>query len=224
MYNLFSAQNLLHILYGIPGSILAFSMRGITQAFVADRLGDPTPRNSGRLTFNPMAHLNIFGLIFIILFGFGWTKPVPVNTRNFKNPKRDNAIFLISGPVGCILAGFVCSFFYVLMYFLGARIAAATWVFNVLMWIFYYGLARCVLIAAFYLLPLPGLDGYNLIANFLPYKYYGKLYNIEKYSMFIFMGFILLINFTPIGEFIFWPAYKLIEVMTNLWTVVFGLG
>ncbi len=215
------AANLLPILLAIPGSILAFSMRGITQAFVADKLGDPTPRMNGRLTFNPMAHLNIIGLIFIIIFGFGWTKPVPVNTRYFNKPKRDNAIFLLSGPLGCIAAGFVCSFFAALMTMFANMLPGALWFFQVLVSIFRFGQIRCVYLAAFYLLPLPGLDGYNLIANFLPYKYYGKLYNIEKYSMYIFIGFILLLQVSAISYYLFWPAAQLCDLMTKLWSFMY---
>ena len=208
---------LIDALLAVPGAVLVFSMRGFAQALTADRLGDPTPRNMGRLTLNPIRHLDIIGFIFICLFGFGWTKPVQVNTRNFKNIKRDNAIFLLSGPVSCILLGFVLSFFTALIghFFAESIMDYGVWYYIYL--IFYTGTSLAVTLAAFYLLPLPGLDGYNLIANFLPYNAYRKLYYVEKYSMFIFMGFILLMRFTALGSIIFWPANQLINLFFRLW-------
>ena len=86
--------------------------------------------------------------------------------------------------------------------------------------IFYSAEVLCISLAAFYLLPLPGLDGYEFIANLLPYKYYRKLYNIEKYSNYIFMGFILLIYFTNLGSIIFWPANQLIAGLDTLWDII----
>ena len=208
---------LIGALISIPGALLAFTIRGWSQAFTADRLGDPTPRNMGRLTMNPIAHIDIIGFIFILLFGFGWTKPVPVNTRNFKNIKRDNAIFILSGPVACLLTGFIASFFTALVFSVSKNNVALDYLYQIL----YYTTRICVMLAAFYLLPLPGLDGYNLIANFLPYNAYRQLYKIEKYSMFIFMGFILLTRFTIVGSLIFWPANKLIELFFSLWSRIF---
>ena len=212
---------IMNLIISIPGVILAFTVKGWAQAFTADKLGDPTPRNMGRLTANPMAHIDLIGFLFILLFHFGWTKPVPVNTRNFRNIKRDNAIFILSGPVGCILAGAVAGFtgaVFSRMILWAPNLSPTVMYYAAL--IFYSAEVLCISLAAFYLLPLPGLDGYEFIANLLPYKYYRKLYNIEKYSNYIFMGFILLIYFTNLGSIIFWPANQLIAGLDSLWDII----
>ncbi len=213
---MFSNTEILMTLLSIPGAVLAFSIRGWAKAFAADKLGDPTPRNMGKVTMNPLAHIDFIGFIFIVLFGFGWTKPTPVNTRNFRKIKRDNAIFILSGPVACLIAGFIAALFSVLCY----KFILANTIVQYLYYIFAYATRLCISLAAFYLLPLPGLDGYELIANFLPYKWYRKLYYIERYSMFIFIGFILLINVTTLGNYIFWPANKFLQFADDFWSMI----
>ena len=212
---------IINLIISVPGVILAFTVKGWAQAYAADKLGDPTPRNMGRLTANPMAHIDLIGFLFILLFHFGWTKPVPVNTRNFKNIKRDNAIFILSGPAGCIAAGIIAGFTATLFMRIPDWIPSLN---NAVMsyaaLIFYSAEVICISLAAFYLLPLPGLDGYEFIANLLPYQYYRKLYNIEKYSNYIFMGFILLIYFTNLGSIIFWPANAFIGVLNNFFYTI----
>ncbi|MBE7056784.1 MAG: site-2 protease family protein [Ruminococcaceae bacterium] len=214
---MFSIEEILVTLLSIPGAVLAFSIKGWAKAFAADKLGDPTPRNMGKLTMNPLAHIDFLGLVFIVLFGFGWTKPTPVNTRYFKNIRRDNAIFILSGPVACIFAGF-CAIG------LAALFSKFIFINDVMLYIYYIfdsAASLCISLAAFYMLPLPGLDGYELIANFLPYQWYRKLYYIERYSMYIFIGFILLINVTNLGAIIFWPADQLMSIFWNFWSLVF---
>ena len=216
---MFGNIDILGTILSIPGAILAFSIKGWAKAFAADKLGDPTPRNLGKLTMNPMAHIDFLGFIFIVLFGFGWTKPIPVNTRNFKNIRRDNAIFILSGPLACVLAGFIsCLFAVITGQFLGNN--------NIALYLYYMFVSAtrlCVSLAAFYMLPLPGLDGYELIANFLPYQWYRKLYYIERYSMYIFIGFILLINITNLGAIIFWPASQLLNLFYSFWGAVVSM-
>jgi len=224
MSNILSSDYLMGLLLSVPGVILAFSSKGFAQAFTADKLGDPTPRNCGRLTMNPKAHIDIIGFLFILVFHFGWTKPVPVNTRNFNNIKRDNCIFILSGPVGCILAGALAGItgtavLKIMITFFGDAKDVAYYAYL----IFMYAQGMCISLAAFYLLPLPGLDGYKFIANLLPYKYYEYLYKIEKYSNVIFMVFILLIYFTSLSNYIFWPANQFNSILTNLWFSLFRI-
>lgn len=212
---------LFQILLSIPGALFAFTLRGYAQALTATKLGDPTPKNSGRLTMNPIAHIDPIGFLFILLFGFGWTKNIPVNTRYFKNIKRDNAFFILSGPLGCILGGFLMCFF---TYFVQALAiwfpALNTQVTMYVFWIFSYAASLCTFLGFFYLIPLPGFDGYNLIANFLPYQYYRKLYNLERYSMYIFIGFILLLQLPGVRNIIFWPADQVLSLFERFWAFI----
>lgn len=214
-------EYILKILLQIPGALFAFTLHGYSQALTATKLGDPTPRNSGRLTMNPIAHIDPIGFLFILLFGFGWTKNVPVNTRYFTKVKRDNAIFILSGPLGCMIGSFLMCFLMYLVYALMSWVPALNTAaaFYVAL-IFSYAASLCMFLGFFYLIPLPGFDGYNLIANFLPYRYYRKLYNLERYSMYIFIGFIILLQVPIVSEILFWPANQLLGLFDRFWAFV----
>jgi len=219
---MFDTAYLIAKLLTIPGIIFAFSFKGYFQALVAKRLGDDTPEKNGQLTMNPMAHIDIIGFLCILLLGIGWGKPVRTNSRNYKNIKRDLAIQILSGPFGLVLGGFILSFFFALVSNLNMHLFNNE-ILSYVAAILYYGMGICLTLANFYLIPLPGLDGYNFIVNFLPYQTYRKLYAIEKYSMFIFLGFILLIDFTSLSNYIFAPANFTESAFLSLWNMLFGL-
>lgn len=205
----------------IPGIIFAFSFRGYAQALVAKKLGDDTPEKNGQLTMNPLAHIDIIGFLCILILGIGWGKPVQTNSRNYKHIRRDMTIQILSGPAGLVFGGVALSFFYALIWYLNIyvfEIEALEYLATILL----YGSGVCITLANFYLIPLPGLDGYNLIVNYLPYKVYRKLYTIEKYSMFIFLGFILLIDYTSLRSILFAPADITIGLLETLWNTLFG--
>ena len=212
----------------IPGALFAFTFKGFCQAFTSDRLGDPTPRNMGKLTMNPLKHIDIIGFIFIVFFGFGWCRPVQVNSRYYKHIKRDCAIQILSGPVGCLVGGFGMALLYVLFCGLfnveiGEMLTTTSSAASFISFIFYYGMRLCVFLCLFYMLPIPGFDGFNLIANFLPPRAYSAVYSIQKYSMFIFIGVILLINYTPLGTYILYiPANAIMNGFLRVWLSVFG--
>lgn len=214
---------LIDMLLSIPGILFTFTLKGYSQAFVAKKLGDPTPENQGRLTMNPVAHIDLIGFICILIFHFGWCKPIQTNSRYYKHIKRDSAIQILSGPAGLIVGGFIMSFFYVLFGILHSRFMDSSVLGDVLYYlagVFQYATLYPLLFSVFYMLPLPGLDGYNLIANFLPYKYNRALYNIEKYSMFIFLAFILLMNYTQLSIIIYRPASWMFNLFTYPWVLL----
>ena len=212
-------------LLSIPGVIFVFSFKGFAQAFVAKKLGDDTPERDGKLTLNPMAHIDIIGFLFILLIGIGWCKPVRTNSHNYKNLKRDSAIQILSGPVGLIVCGFIFAFLTSLTLFLSQFMLKMSFykIIAYLIIIFESGMSISLSLAVFYLLPLPGLDGYNFIVNFLPYKYYRKLYTIEKYSSLIFFIFIILIEFTGVLDILFVPANMMMNGFTLFWNMIFNL-
>lgn len=208
-------ENILLKLLTIPGAIFAFSLEGFGKAFMSDKLGDPTPRNNNKLTLNPMEHIDPIGFIFIILFRFGWGKEVPTNSRFYKKYKRDNALVSIAGPLFLVAGGFILSFFSVLFIRIFGEIDNN--VINAIFQILFYASGICVSLANFYLLPLPGLDGYKFITTFTPPSWNDFLYKVEKYSLFIFIGFILIIDFTNLSEYIFYPSTLLLNAFNNLW-------
>ena len=247
----FSADYIVDQLLGIPGFVLFLCFRGFCQAWTARKLGDNTAYMMGYMSMNPAKHINLIGFIFILIFGFGFSNPVPINTRNFKKIKRDNAIQILSAPISGLILMLLSSFLLFLLWFIGIKTGLAYPFFPATLYFadsysilsivasstqaasVAYTAVLCIIgqtalvsiyLAIFFLLPLPGLDGYNLIANFLPYKHYSTLYKIEKYSLFIFLGFIMLIEVFPKAYYVVAiPANSLLNLFSSLFGQLFGI-
>lgn len=156
---------------------LTLPVHEFAHAYTATKLGDPTPRYTGRLTLNPLKHIDYLGAASILLFGFGWAKPVEVNTRYFKNPKRDMAITAVAGPVSNLVVCFICVFLASLLATVFSESAVVYCIWQFLINIGYIN----VYLAVFNLIPIPPFDGSRLLSAFLPYKYYYALMRYENY-------------------------------------------
>ncbi|MBR5280763.1 MAG: site-2 protease family protein [Clostridia bacterium] len=213
----------------IPGLLLFFSFRGFFQAWVARKLGDETPANMGFLTMNPMAHIDPIGFICMLLVGIGFGKPIQFSSRNYKNVKRDGAIQILSAPAAGLILGFILYFLYALMYFIGAKTNMLdNQTYYIFLLILMVAFDISITLTVFLFLPLPGFDCYRLVANFLPYKHYRKLYNVEKYSLFIFLGFILILQLPGIGDTIYHyligaPSYYISNILSAPWRWMMNL-
>lgn len=168
-----------NILVQIVGIAVAISVHEFGHAYSAHLLGDDTAKMYGRMTLNPAKHLDIMGLIAMIIFHIGWAKPVPVNPNNFKNYKVGNTIVSLAGVTANIITAIICILInkYVNMYAINL-IAQYVIVYN-------------VGFAAFNLLPIPPLDGWGVISSFIPYKYNELVYKYESMSSIIFLALII---------------------------------
>lgn len=146
--------------------------------YVAYRLGDPTAKNQGRLTLNPIASIDPVGALGILLFGIGWAKPVPVNPLNFKDPKKGMAITALAGPVSNVLAGLAGALLLNILLCLQGLIPTQALV--ILSVFFYYYISINLMLAVFNLLPVPPLDGSRLVAAFLPDRAMYRYYRYER--------------------------------------------
>ncbi len=158
-------------------------------ALIATKLGDETPRLSGRLTLNPFAHIDLLGALMIFLCGFGYAKPVSVNPRNFKDPKKGMAITAIAGPTSNLIMGFFFVFLTVLVQNVFYN-ADLTIVYPVISFL-YFAAAINVNLAVFNLLPIPPLDGSRILQLLIPAKHYYKFLQYERYVVIVVFVLIL---------------------------------
>lgn len=188
-----------------PGFLLAITVHEFTHAYVADKLGDPTARLQGRLTFNPISHLDPLGAVVLVVTRMiGWAKPVPVDPRNLANPRRDMLWISLGGPAANLIAAVVLS---VVLHALvistrGPAVGeTARLVLDPLKFIIFYGMRINAVLAVFNLLPVPPLDGAKVIAGLLPAR---QAYQFEKLEPYGFPILFLLI-FTNVLDFIISP-------------------
>ncbi len=159
-------------------------------ALIATKLGDETPRLSGRLTLNPFAHIDLLGALMIFLCGFGYAKPVSVNPRNFKDPKKGMAITAIAGPTSNLIMGFFFVFLSVLVQTLFYKLDMM--LLYPMVSFLYFAAAINVNLAVFNLLPIPPLDGSRILQLLIPAKYYYKFLQYERYV--VIVVFILIVS------------------------------
>lgn len=184
-------DNPILLLFIIPSVLIALTVHEYAHGYTAYRLGDPTAKNMGRLTLNPLKHLNLFGTLCMLFVGFGWANPVPINARYFKKPRKGMAIVALAGPLSNMLLAIVSAFIFLLStriatHFTGMRFAYLCFYYlGLLFYVFHLmNLSLCF----FNLFPLPPLDGYRVVSSLLPPKPLMWLYrNERKIQMVLFI-------------------------------------
>ena len=172
-------------------ALIALPIHECAHGYAAYRMGDYTAKREGRLTLNPLAHFDIFGTIAMILFGFGWAKPVPINPLNFENPKKGMMISSLAGPMSNIGLAFISMVLYKLSYIPEYMGISGAFLSTVQMFLLYM-ITINITLGVFNLIPIPPLDGSRIATYFLPQKIYFK---IMQYENLIFLGLIIALWF-----------------------------
>jgi len=178
-------------LLSLPPLLLALTTHEYFHGYVAYRLGDPTAKIAGRLTFNPIKHIDIFGFLAFLIFRFGWAKPVPINPANFKNMNKGILYTSIAGPLSNLALAFL---FGLMLRIMPTNI---TLLLPILIMV-QLGLLYNLILCAFNLIPIPPLDGAKVLFSLLPSSFAYIEYQLERYGFMILLGLIFLDNITGI--------------------------
>lgn len=184
--------DLLELLYIVPAILIAFTLHEYAHAYTSYILGDPTPKLEGRLSLNPFVHLDFLGTLMLIIFKFGWAKPVMINPLYYKKPKRDTGLVAFAGPLMNFILALISLFIVALIYkvFHGEIASGIHAVYK-----FFYIFAMINIgLGVFNMIPIPPLDGSKVLGAFLPMNMFRAFMMIEPYGMAI----LLLLVFTDL--------------------------
>jgi Zn-dependent protease len=196
-----------------PGFLLAITVHEYTHGYVAYRLGDPTAKLAGRLTFNPISHLDPFGTLVLVLTQMiGWAKPVPVDPRYLRNPRKDMLWISLGGPAAnLVTAGVLAVILHVIAALLGWGVVGrgSSFVLGPLVRMLLFGVNINVILAIFNLIPIAPLDGAKILGGMLPRRQAYELEKLEPYGFIILM----LLVFTGAVGYVIIPPVRFIEML-----------
>ncbi|APM40093.1 site-2 protease family protein [Clostridium kluyveri] len=202
----------------IPAILIGLTFHEFAHAFVADRLGDKTPKFQGRLTLNPFAHVDIIGFIMILLVGFGWAKPVEINPGAFKNKNKDDLKVSVAGPLANLIIAFLAAILTVVIYRFGLLSMESTSISNIIIKIILYVININCMLAVFNLIPLPGLDGFHILKDLFPSVFYRISGTVYRYQLIILVLFVA----TPLARYIVGvPSYMLYNMFISIANSIF---
>lgn len=186
------------LILSIPGLLLALTFHEFAHGYVAYRMGDNTAKYQGRLSLNPIDHMDIIGTLCLLFFRFGWAKPVPVNQNNFYDRKKGIIFVSLAGPFANFILAFIC---YVILklispYYLMSKIA------SFFVEILASAVGMNIGLMIFNLIPIPPLDGSKVLMEFLPYNVRYKMYNLERYSSILLLILLYTGIISPILGFV----------------------
>jgi len=185
-------NNILEILLIGPPILFAITIHEVAHGFIADRLGDPTPRLAGRLTLNPLSHLDPIGTLMLFIAKIGWAKPVPVNPNNFQNPRKDMLWVALAGPISNLICAFGfgmlsrgISFGILLSLFSPEQVF---FIIQIIQIVVFFN----IILAVFNAIPIFPLDGYSILTGLLPAQQAYEFSQFARYGPFILLGIILI--------------------------------
>ncbi len=208
-----SPQELLKI---VPAILIGLTVHELAHAWVALRLGDDTPRLMGRVSWNPLKHIDLFGFIMLVVAGFGWAKPVMINRANLKNPVRDDILIALAGPFSNL------AFSLLLVLALKAVVVlvpfSAQRVFETVTSVFLAFIAINVSLGLFNLLPIPPLDGSHVVGNLLAGKSAAGAAVYFRYGTYVLLALIVLerilnVEILPVGRAVNWVVILLLRLV-----------
>ena len=179
----FDFTYIISILMGLLPALICITLHELSHGYVAWRLGDDTAKNMGRLTLNPFKHLDVMGVLMMMVFHVGWAKPVPINMYKFKNPKRGMAISSLAGPACNLLISIVFLFLYGVAFATLGPVGIGSYLLQMLELTAYMSLSLCI----FNLIPIPPLDGSKVLFSLMSDEKYYKLMRYERYGMIIML-------------------------------------
>ncbi len=204
--------NLLDFIFGLTALLVAIDIHEFSHAWAAEHLGDPTPRLQGRLTLNPLAHLDPIGTVLLILVRFGWGKPVQFDPFNLRNPRRDAALISIAGPLSNFLMATVCSVVLQLL----SRIPLPGSLGIMIASVFIQQIIIMnVMLGVFNLVPIHPMDGFKIVEGVLPEEQAREWHGLERLGM-IFLIFLLFPIFGGTA-----PIQRIISPVINFFLTIF---
>ncbi len=198
--------------------LFSLTVHECAHGWMAHKCGDDTAYMNGRISLNPLAHLDPMGALSMLLVGYGWAKPVPVNYRNLRRPKRDIAFVALAGPVSNLILGFIFSLLYTAIAIFMPVSTAGT----VLFYAFYIAATLNIGLAVFNLIPLPPLDGSKVLSCLLPGRVAAKYLMWERYFYIVMLVLIVGDNVPVIGNIIniiWWPIDYIRETLIGIFSI-----
>ncbi|MBR4110982.1 MAG: site-2 protease family protein [Clostridia bacterium] len=196
----------------LPGLVLALTVHEYSHARASDRLGDPTPEQQGRLTLNPLAHMDPVGTICLLFGGFGWGRPVEINPSYYRNPARDSAIVSAAGPISNFILAFIMFLISALLIIFGDVTQSVT---QIILTIVSSAAYMNIGLGLFNLLPFPPLDGSKILRYFLKGKALEFMFTLERYSMIIIIAlFISKLPSKILGPLVDWVSTGMIYAVS----------
>lgn len=208
-------------LLSLPIFLLALSFHETAHGYVASKLGDPTARSLGRLTLNPLKHLDPIGFLCMILFGMGWAKPVPVDTRYFKKPRRDMALTALAGPLSNVLMAAIFALVLRLSYTGLKFIPIDATVLSIWLSFLMLGIRLNAMLAVFNMIPVSPLDGGRILNFFLPSRLVYKMSRYERVISLVLMAALMVGVLTPVINFLSDLLVRLLLTATLLKNTAF---